>query len=551
MLQALYINNIVIIDSAELHLSSGFSVFTGETGAGKSLLIDALSFVVGGKAENSLIRYGENIGFVKATFDIQRLKNFDEIVDFLKKHSIPAENGKIVIQRTIAHSARNKVFVNDQSVSLSTLKTLGSYLIEFHGQNDHVLSPNRQKYLLDKFTDFLEYSLLKDKFHQWQHAQQKLRELFNNQQKWQDNFNFLQQQLHDLELLQPKENEESLLLLEREKIASSAKMQEYANEALNLLQKPNDIAFQISLAFRCLDRANLFDYFDETKNLLDQARIYLQESLENLTKQANSNYNAFSDQLKIDERLQSLRSMGKKYHTAPDLLADLYQKIQTQINMHADFDHLIVNLEKNLATAKNEYLELAEKLTIARQKAARELQDKIMKEMAALCLPNAQLKILITPNNEWHADGIDKVEFFVAMNANQDFNPLHKVASGGEMARLMLAIKVNLPEGCTIIFDEIDSNVGGQAAAAIGKRLNKLGHNIQVFAITHTPQVTAYADHHWKVEKNMVNGQIISAVNKLDEKQSQMEIARMLSGDQITEVALLAAQELTKIAKSL
>ena len=557
MIDSLSIRNVVLIDKLDLTFEKGLGVFTGETGAGKSILLDSLSLLLGARADSSLVRYGENQLSVAAEFSAVS----PEVISFLSEQGIECEDGNILIRRVVTKDGKSKSFINDQNVSVSFLKAIGENLVEIHGQfsTHSLLNPSTHLFVLDTFGKLTnETSKTKDLWHQYQQAVKQTiiaREKLENATKQKE---YLEQSLEDLEKLTPLEGEEESLVQKRTNLMNSEKILSSTGAAYQLLlDEQNGVERQLSLATRHLEKASQYDEksFTEIIDILDQAQNLLSDA-EYKLEQITENFGDTSELPIIDDRLFSLRAAARRHQTSIDDLPNLIQRLKQELIAIDNADDTLKQLESQEKKLFKLFIDQAEKLSEKRKKAAAQLDEKVKTELPALKLEKAIFKTIVETKGleEASETGLDVVSFTVSTNTGTPLAPLHKIASGGELSRFMLALKVNLAKQSalpTIVFDEIDSGVGGSTADAIGSRLNKLASDCQVLAVTHAPQVASYGIQHWTVSKSEKEGKIITSVQKLNNDERLKEIARMLSGDKITQTGLEMAKELLFKQKTL
>lgn len=557
MIDSLSIRNVVLIDKLDLTFEKGLGVFTGETGAGKSILLDSLSLLLGARADSSLVRYGENQLSVAAEFSAVS----PEVISFLSEQGIECEDGNILIRRVVTKDGKSKSFINDQNVSVSFLKAIGENLVEIHGQfsTHSLLNPSTHLFVLDTFGKLTnETSKTKDLWHQYQQAVKQTvaaREKLENATKQKE---YLEQSLEDLEKLNPLEGEEESLVQKRTNLMNSEKILSSTSAAYQLLaDEQNGIERQLSLAARHLEKASQYDEksFTEIIDILDQAQNLLSDA-EYKLEQITENFGDTSELPIIDDRLFALRAAARRHQTSIDDLPNLIQRLKQELIAIDNADDTLKQLESQEKKLFKLFIDQAEKLSEKRKKAAAQLDEKVKTELPALKLEKAIFKTIVETKGleEASETGLDVVSFTVSTNTGTPLAPLHKIASGGELSRFMLALKVNLAKQSalpTIVFDEIDSGVGGSTADAIGSRLNKLASDCQVLAVTHAPQVASYGIQHWTVSKSEKEGKIITSVQKLTSEERLKEIARMLSGDKITQTGLEMAKELLFKQKTL
>jgi len=546
MLRALSIRNVVLIESLDLSFEHGFCVFTGETGAGKSILLDALCLVLGQRGEQNLIRKNAEQASVFAEFEYDDLLN-----ELFEGQGLP--KGEIIaLRRVLQTNGRSKAFINDEPVTVQTLKMLGDQLLNIHGQQDHLFELSRQRVLLDQTIDEVIKKNVEEAWKRFQEAQISLETFEKNMFAHEQQRAFIRMQLEDLTKLRPLEEEETLLLQKRQEIVGFAKIADTVAACLQGMTYPKDLAGEIAQHQQALTKANVgLEAVEEAAKSLDRAYVEVKET-QLILKDLLEQHQAHADELQhYDQRYSELHAISKKYNIAGDDLHKVWQELQKQSQGLDDPEYERGQLQKQLAQTKQEYVEVAQALTKARKVAAKNLEENVHKELPDLFLPHARFQINLSelPEPQWGAYGTEQVIFEVCMNPGQNFAPLHKTASGGEMARLMLALKVvtaSQQNVSTLIFDEIDHGVSGQVALAIGKRLKRLGDCGQVMAITHSAQVAAQAHHHLVVSKQQGTSSTLTNVHVLSENERIQEIARMLSGQEVNEAARMAALELMK-----
>ena len=554
MLTHLLINNVVLIEKLELDFSNGLTVFSGETGAGKSILLDSLGFVLGAKADTGLIRKGSDKMSVTAVFEgVEKESPF---------YALCGENeietyDEIIIRRTLTADGKSKILICDQPISAKLLKELGSYLVEINGQFDNhgLLNTSTHIDFLDAFGG---YQKALDEVHvaysRMQSAHKKLQTASADYQSAVEKEDMLRHYLAELEALHPQKGEEDTLNAKRREMMSAEKILENLNEAYQSLQGQG-LAGHIRHAMGSIDKANrLTDgKFDNVAEALNTALVELDEVSAQLE---NASTSIFYDQNQIntiEERLFALKDLARKHRCGVDDLADVLQKIRADLVVVEKNGDILAALSREADEADELYRQKARVLHECRVKAAGELSAKVEAELKFLKMAKALFRVVITPleNGQATSKGTDDVFFEVATNEGTNFGTLYKIASGGELARFMLAIKVNLAAKGgvkTLIFDEIDAGLSGAAAESVGNRLFKLASAGQVFVVTHSPQVASFSQTHFKVVKSTSNGMTQTDVLRLSDAEKKEEIARMLSGEIISDEARAAAEKLIKTA---
>lgn len=552
MLKALSVRNVVLIDQLDLEFSGGLGVLSGETGAGKSILLDSIGLLIGKRAEIGLIRQGADKLMVSGVFEI--LDQDNPFFSLCAENDIEIE-GDIIIKRSLDRAGKSKIFINDQPVSLRFLKEIGSCLVEIHGQFDNqgLLNPATHLDALDMFgaykplllktsESFKVYKESQTRLHQAQSAYNSAAMEEENLRHWTD----------ELEKAKIRPHEEAELNQRRAEIMHAEKLIENLNIAYSSLQGHN-IGALIQKAEAALARVNALtdNRFEDIAEALNSALIQLDEATSRIEQvQAEINLNA-NEADAVEERLFSLRALSRKHQVSIDELGAKLAEFQAKLASLDKGGAEIADLEEKTAQAYTTYLKAAKDLSTERQKAAKALSSAVMAELLPLKMERAIFEVTHTPlqESEFSAKGIDRIIFTVATNPNSPQGPLNKIASGGELARFMLALKVNLAQKAsaeTLIFDEIDTGIGGAAAQAVGERLSRLSKSLQVLVVTHSPQIASFSHEHFKVSKVLEKDQNYTKIQKLTSSQKQEEIARMLSGEEVSREARAAAAVLIK-----
>lgn len=551
MLQSLSIRNVVLIDKLDLDFQSGLSVLTGETGAGKSILLDSLGLVLGKRAETSLIRCGEDKLSVTAIFDPE--PNNIELQELLSENELEVD-GEIIIKRTLDQNGKGKIFFNDQPISAKLLKEIGKYLVEIHGQFDNqgLLNPVNHQDVLDAFGG--HGALLSDvsnAYHDYKEASATRVRAEADIVKAKEEEDNLRHWVHELEQINPRVGEEAELSAKRQELIHAEKIMESLNYAYGVLTEGRDIQSALRSAESAIDKANRYvdNKYAEIYDALDRALVEVIDAVERIeSASADINLNS-EEQENIDSRLFALKDLARKHGVSIDELSETLHKFQTRLTNIELGEDGINSLRKIEQEKRLIYIEAANRLHLARIETAAKLDKLVMAELPPLKMEKAKFITLIEKKEEsgWSASGFNNINFTVATNPNSPQGPINKIASGGELARFMLALKVNLAQSssvCTMIFDEVDAGVGGATAQAVGERLAKLGQSVQVLVVTHSPQVTAKGRNHFKVEKKTKDNITTTYVRELSTVEKREEIARMLAGETITEQARAAADVL-------
>lgn len=538
MLSSLTIENFAIIKKQTLVFKEGLTVLTGQTGAGKSLLIDAVSLCLGGRSDLSMIKVGEDKATLIAVFEIQ--KQFEETKHLLKEYDIDLDEPQIIIKRVLVKDGASRCYLNDTAVSLATIKTLTFSLMEIHQQFDHLMDAATHRTFLDIYGE-LNLLPTKETFSKWKELSSQLSKTKEELAQLIREKEFLEQQVQELRAFDPINDEENTLVDKRTQLKQQSGIISSYRTALEELSTAHSCFLNAHKQFCKVEDPNS----DKLDALLSEAmdmKSIVEDKLYHLEHET-------LDTEGIEERLMQLRHLARKYQTSPNSLRSELDKAEHMLMTLSSGVSNLEQLEKEVVAAQKEYLEAANKLSETRKNTAKKLDALVAEELTPLKLSSSLFCTKITDLGEqdWSQSGLNRVEFLVDMNNQGALNPLHKVASGGEMARLMLALKVVLSKNsavCTFIFDEIDTGIGGDVADAVGKRLQRLSENKQVVVITHSPQVASYGHNHILISKFIEDGETRTSTKELSEDERIKEIARMLSGEHVTQEAIAAAKAL-------
>ena len=551
MLARLSIRDIVLIERLDVDFAAGLSVLTGETGAGKSILLDSLSLALGARGDASLVRHGAAQGQVTAVFDVARVHPARQI---LRDNAIE-DDGDIILRRVQNADGRTRVFVNDQPASVGLMRDIGHALVEIHGQHDEraLVDADAHRDLLDAFGLHSEgVGAVREAFQHWRNAEQALVRHRARVEAAAREADFLRASVDELSKLDPQPGEESELAEKRAAMMRAEKTASDIQDAGDILSGANSPTPQLSSLLRRLQRKAEQNpgLLDEIVAALDQALISLdaaQAAVDEAMRAAEFDPHALE---RAEERLFALRAVARKHNVAVDDLAKLRDAMFADL---ADLDageEKLKALEKENAASRELYDKAAARLSERRHASAQALARAVMAELPALKLERAEFIVEIDSAAENRMEtGIDRVEFWVRTNPGTRPGPMMKVASGGELSRFLLALKVALADrgsAPTLVFDEIDTAVGGAVADAIGQRLARLAERVQVLSVTHAPQVAARAGSHYLITKSGNADRVATAVASLEDGARKEEIARMLAGATVTEEARAAAGRLLK-----
>lgn len=551
MLTRLSIRNIVLIEALDLDFTRGLGVLTGETGAGKSILLDALGLVLGDRAETSLVRSGEEKASVTASFEFSQLPKAVE--EALSEAEIELEPGEpLLIRRQVKADGGSKAFINDQPTSARLLRDLAAALVELHGQHDDrgLVNPRGHLALLDRFAAS-DLPTLARRFASWAKAEAQLSEARAEVEQAKADQDLLIAHLAELTALEPQAGEEERLAATRIDLQKGEKLAGDLEELRHVWEGSDSPLASLRIAARRLDRiGEEHPLLAEALAALDRAVIEAGEAEEKLVAAAEALVHDPQALDAAETRLFELRALARKHRCEVDALPDLMRDMRAKLDAIEGGEATLDALEAGAREAREAYLMSADKVHDARVKAAKRLDKAVATELAPLKLDAARFQTSIEPlpEDKWGALGTDAAEFLIATNPGADFAPLNKIASGGELSRFILALKVALAEkggAATIVFDEIDRGVGGAVASAIGERLARLAKDEgQLLAVTHSPQVAARGVQHYLIAKASSGTVTKTSVALLDAEGRQEEIARMLSGAEVTPEARAQADRL-------
>jgi DNA repair protein RecN (Recombination protein N) len=558
MLAALSIRDIVLIDRLDLDFGTGLCALTGETGAGKSILLDAFSLAIGARGDASLVRRGAEQGQVTATFE---LAPDHPVLALLAENGIPIKDGVLIMRRVQGNDGRSRAFINDTSVGVQLLRQVGHALVEIHGQHDEraLIDPSGHRDLVDAFggltKDAAKLAVL---YEAWQEADAARARHESEIEESRANARYVAHALEELQVLNPQAGEEAALAEHRQMMMNAEKIAGELTEALDALKGEGTAGARLASALRRIERqaattagAMLSSVAEALERVLAEtnaARDKIEEALAATAFEP-------SDLERAEERLFALRALARKHRVQVDDLPALTERLAAELAALDSSEGRAAELAKEAEAARRAYEEATLALSAARKKAAKRLDGEVAAELAPLKLEKARFVTEIERVDlaEGGPGGIDRIAFFVATNPGTEPGPMMKVASGGELARLILALKVVLAargSAPTLIFDEVDTGVGGATAAAVGERLAGLADSVQVLVVTHAPQVAALARGHLMIAKEMVKGPqgeaMVTRVAALESAQRREEIARMLAGQTITDEARAAADRLMR-----
>lgn len=557
MIEQLTINNIAVIDSADIEFGGGFNVLTGETGAGKSIIIDSLNMLKGERASKNIIRSGETKARVSALVTVS-----DEArSEIFEATGIDADDGQIMISREITADGKNNIRVNGTPLTLSMLKLIGDSLITIHGQHDNtsLLSKKTHIVFLDRFLKS-EISPLMKQYRElhtaYKETSEKLGSLTNSEQDKERRADMLRFQSDEISAANLRDGEEQELLDRKNILSNSQTIVDSVNKAYSMMYDSGDYG---QSAYDMLwsgineleDAADIDSSLGSIHSSLTESGYAIQESLRSLKNYIDNISFDGSELDEIEERLDLLFKLKRKYGNSVSEILEYHEKITSELEGIENADELIKRLGVELKDIEKKRIEAAKALTAARKKAGDKICSLIERELSELDMSKVRIQTKITPC-DYREDGADDVEFLICTNVGEDFKPLAKIASGGELSRVMLAIKSVLSD-CetpdTLIFDEVDTGVSGMAAQKLGTKLFDMSAKAQVLCITHLPQIAAMADRHYLIQKNVKDERTVTNVKILDENDRVNELARTLGGAAITDITRQNAKELLQQAR--
>ncbi len=547
MLRNLTVRDFVIVDCLELDFISGFSALTGETGAGKSILIDALQLALGGRADATMVRDGAKKADITAEFSLS-----DSVRSWLSMNDIESEE-MVLLRRTIdASSGRSRCFVNGITVTTAQMRMLGALLVDIHGQHAHqlLMKNDEQRALLDRHAGIgQEVAILSDQFKAWKLLEKRFTELQAHAEQMKEERELLEWQVHELEKIQPKVNEWEQVSQDYDRLSHAASLLDGVSGIINeLSETDHSILSRINaISQTAVGLSEIDQKLMPVVDLLDSSKIQLQEAVYTL-RDYLAHIDLESDQLHIvEKRMEALYSMARQFRILPEALPMELERRQKKLIQFKEESNLD-RLKKQVSQAEAAYKALAQEISVKRQQAAQELSHAVTAIMQDLHMEGGQFSVAINKASP-HTYGTDAVEFLVSGHSGAVLRPLAKIASGGELARISLAISVIASEATatpTLIFDEVDSGIGGAVAEMVGQLLKRLGGLHQVLCVTHLPQVASQAQQHYQVSKQTVStiAHPVSRITRLSDQERVTEIARMLGGTTLTSKALDHAREM-------
>ena len=548
MLRELKIGNLAIIDELDIEFDKGFIVLTGETGAGKSIILSGINLLIGEKASVDMIRDGEENLVAQGVFDVD-----EEQKKKLEAMGIDIDGDEIIIRRSYSRSGKARAFVNNVRITLADLKEIASTLVDIVGQHSHqmLLNKNNHIKLLDSFLNKDEKDLkenLTNLLSQYREVNTKIEEIEREKKETLEKKEFYEYQLEEIEKLKLKDGEDEILEAEYKRVFNAEKIREKVYESLEYLKDDDSALSLITNSIRNIEYLGKYDErYTELAKRMENAYYELEDCANEIEDISKGIAVSESDLDKIAGRMNTLKRIKEKYkRTLPELIT-YREDLKEKLSDIDSGDFKTRELKQELTKIKSEYDKLAEKLSNSRKKIAVKIENELLNELKFLNMEDAKLKVQINKLERMTSDGYDDVEFFISTNVGQDLKPLNKIASGGEVSRVMLALKVifskvdNIP---ILIFDEIDTGIGGETVRKIALKLKEIGDNTQIISITHSPVIASKASQQFYIEKYVENSKTISRVKKLSAEERVKEIGRMLVGEKINNEVLEIANKM-------
>jgi DNA repair protein RecN (Recombination protein N) len=552
MLEHLHIRNVALIKESEISFGDGLNILTGETGAGKSMIIDSLQFALGGRAGKDFLRHGEKQAAVEALFSVQS----QALTEKLAENGIaPEEDGTLLITRTLSEAGKSVCRINGSTVTVGMLKEIAEDMIDIYGQHEHqsLLNPVKHIRLLDRFCG----AGFGEAMEEYKNSRQRLKDLekqltilIGDESQREQRMDMLLFQKEEIEAAELQEGEEDALLEQKKRLSSMERLIRLTGESVTLLYDGDDRApsacDQLGDALAKLQEAAEYDAaLSPLADALADGYAAVEDCARELKREAEEQEADPEELERIEERLQLFYKLKRKYGGSIEAVLEFYEKAVQELEFLSNSSEKAAELSAKKAEEEKRLSALAETLTARRRATAEQVEEQIETALHDMEMKHARFHIQIEEKADWGADGKDKVEFLISANAGEPLKPLAKIASGGEMSRVMLALKtvlVDADEIGTFIFDEIDTGVSGRTARRVGEKMRFLGGKRQLLCITHLPQIAAMADNHFLIEKESDAGETVTRVTALDEEGAVREVARLMND--VTETTLAAAREL-------
>lgn len=552
MLEHLHIRNVALIKESEISFGDGLNILTGETGAGKSMIIDSLQFALGGRAGKDFLRHGEKQAAVEALFSVQS----QALTEKLAENGIaPEEDGTLLITRTLSEAGKSVCRINGSTVTVGMLKEIAEDMIDIYGQHEHqsLLNPVKHIRLLDRFCG----AGFGEAMEEYKNSRQRLKDLekqlailIGDESQREQRMDMLLFQKEEIEAAELREGEEDALLEQKKRLSSMERLIRLTGESITLLYDGDDRApsacDRLGDALAKLQEAAEYDAaLSPLADALADGYAAVEDCARELKREAEKQEADPEELERIEERLQLFYKLKRKYGGSIEAVLEFYEKAVQELEFLSNSSEKAAELSAQKAEEEKRLSALAETLTARRRATAEQVEEQIETALHDMEMKHARFHIQIEEKADWGADGKDKVEFLISANAGEPLKPLAKIASGGEMSRVTLALKtvlVDADEIGTFIFDEIDTGVSGRTARRVGEKMRFLGGKRQLLCITHLPQIAAMADNHFLIEKESDAGETVTRVTALDEEGAVREVARLMND--VTETTLAAAREL-------
>jgi DNA repair protein RecN (Recombination protein N) len=563
MLKALLVKDYALIESINIEFGKGLNIITGETGAGKSILIDAMGLLLGERASTEVIRKGASKSYVEGIFDITNNKKIDALLEENEIEPLP----ELILRREISTKGSNRCFINDTPVSLSVIKNVGNLMVDLHGQHEHQ-SLLRNETHIDFLDEFGNYRDLADEYKklysELQNLLKELKILKEKETSLREKRDFYSFQIKEIDSVSPAENEEERLVEELRILENSEKLASTTSSVYGLIYEDENSVYDSIIKIKNeLDELNEIDKsFGESFSECENA-IALINDIAEFVRNYKSKIDVDPAEVnKKRDRLGTLNLIKKKYGGTVKAVLEYRNKIGAEFDLAENFSERISSFEKQIGGLRELCGKAADNISKKRSQVSVLINKEVKGVLADLGIPDSNFDVRITQNKSssgedyiivkgnkysYSSKGIDEIEFYISTNVGEDMKPLAKVASGGEVSRIMLALKTILAKNDRfplLIFDEIDTGVSGRIAQKVGKALKSLANFYQVISITHLPQIAGLADHHFIVEKKTNDGRVVSSIKQLNEKERIREVAKLMSGENVTEASLEGAREL-------
>ncbi|WP_432471813.1 DNA repair protein RecN [Amphritea sp. HPY] len=554
MLIQLNIHNYAIVEQLDLELQQGMTVVSGETGAGKSIMLDALGLTLGDRADSGAVRNGAERAEIIASFDIS---NIPAAQKWLQLQDMDGD-GECILRRVITSEGRSRCYINGSPCPIAKVKELGEYLIEIHGQHEHqrLLKKDHHRYLLDAYAGKTELAkTTRQLYRHWQSLSNKFAHLSEQSEEQAARVQLLSYQIEELEKLSMENGEFKALVAEQQTLANAGEILQTGQQLLQLTSEGEEI--------NCLNLLNQSLHLlsnikaqspsiTQTVEMLNNAHIQIEEAAQEISHYLDRVELNPGRQAIVEERLSSIFDLARKHKIPAETLTDFLQQLQQELSNLTMSDQQLESLQQDTEQARQKFVTSASKLSKNRQKAALTLSSEVNKQLHSLGMPAAQIKVSLTPYKADHLSphGLEEIEFLISTNAGLPARPLNKIASGGELSRISLAIQVITAQSSstpTLIFDEVDVGIGGAIAEVVGRLLRQLGEHSQILCVTHQPQVASQGHQHLFVSKQSDKDKTHTRIDQLNQDQRVGEVARMLGGIDVTETSLDHAREMLGI----